>query len=170
MSSNATFTTTVGILLFLVGCGPPFDLPEDVDESFQETEPNDSRSDAEDTGFELDGETWFELNGTFDDENDEDHFRLDLHLSVVEFDMVTFREFEGSEQQYNMLFPVDVLNEDSQGNLGTWQLFAAGGYGTELDVAARSIVVRVYGKEATNSGTDSFAPYMGGKPYRVLIR
>ena len=148
----------------------PFDDP-DVDSSnvLDEVEPNDESSEAQETGFTLDGDTWFEVRGTFGNDDDRDYFRVDLD-GATHIDLVTYREFEGEEQQYNILFPINVNEYSSDDTLGTQNLLAAAGWGVDLESNDSYVLLRISADEADTSGTETFAPYTNGKPYRVQFR
>jgi len=168
--TSHNFTPIFSILSILAivaaGCGMPFDDP-DVDSGniHDETEPNDDSDVAEQTGFTLDGSTWFEVRGIFNNDTDTDYFRVDLG-GQDHIDLVTYREYEGEEQQYNLMFPINVNEYSEDDSLGVQNLLAAAGWGVDLESDTSYILLKVSGKEAD----EGFAPYTNSKPYRVQFR
>jgi hypothetical protein len=149
-----------------VGCGMPFDDPDvDSGDIHDETEPNDGSDEAEQTGFTLDGSTWFEVRGIFDNDTDTDYYRVDLD-GQDHIDLVTYREYEGEEQQYNLMFPVNVNEYSQDDSLGVQNLLAAAGWGVDLESDTSYVLLKVSGQEAD----EGFAPYTNSKPYRVQFR
>ena len=155
------------LLLSLTGCGVPFDDFEVASENVHnETEPNDEDTQAEQFGITLDGSTWHEIRGAFDTASDEDYFRIELG-SQTTIDLVTWREFQNEEQQYNLVFPININEYAEDGTLGTQNFLAASGWGVDVEEDASYVMLKVYGQTEEDAEVDS---YRDGRPYRVQLR
>ena len=155
------------LVIALTGCGVPFDDIEVAAENIHdETEPNDEVAQAEQLGITLDGSTWHEIRGAFDTVNDEDHFRIDIG-DQTSIDLVTWREFQREEQQYNLAFPINVNEYAEDDTLGVQNLLAAWGWTVDFDSDASYVVLKVYGQNEDDAGVDS---YRDGRPYRIQLR
>ena len=158
---------SAAFLLSSLGCGIPYGdievVPADV---YDEVEPNDDSSDPEETGITLDGETWFELRGTFDSVDDNDYYRIDIG-NRDRVDLVTWREYRGEPQQYNLAFPINVNEYSEDGSLGMQNLLAAWSWGVDFEPEAAWVVLKVYGQTEEAAGVDS---YRDGRPYVIQLR
>lgn len=153
----------------------PFDLPivseqNKYDETGQVADPAGYYL----TGFQLDGSTWYELNGTFENSDDSDKFRIEVPPGVGSYSMVTYRTEGSALAQFSGLFginnfPVTLINYDATDTIGTQQILAGSGFGADLDSDVSYIVVNIYGKAAESvDNYDNW--YTGGRAWRIHIR
>ncbi len=166
----------VGWIIGLSACDSPLDAPRIQGEnSFQESSFNDTPEAAEATGFVLDGETWYEIGGHFDGQ-DNDYFRIDVGPNVAGLTVVGYKETgDGFEAvppgEAGVGFPVRVAAVDVAGRFLSDKAPTEIGGRTEPPPDTSFILLRVFERPAElRSGDDTDAAYSHGRAYKVLVR
>lgn len=170
----------VAILLLLVvvvwSCGSPFEAPlVQPEHSYREVEPNNNPSEAEETGFVLDGSTWYEIVGTFGG-HDNDYFRVELGSGAREYSILTYRSvsdgFVPTHAAFGSnSFPIRIASVDVRGNFVDDRPLAGTAAGAPVETTASYLVIRVYERPPDLRDGEEIDPsYSSGMQYKIQIR
>ena len=166
----------VAWVFILSACNSPLDAPPiEGGNSYHEASYNDTPEVAEATGFVLDGETWFEITGHFDGQ-DNDYFRLELDADVDGLTIVGYKETPDgfaavAPGDGGVGFPVRVAAVDVAGRFLADKAPTEVGGRTEAPADTSYILLRVFERPAElRSGDHTEDAYSHGRAYKVLIR